>query len=741
MKSVSENEIFLKGEAFYLTKHPADVYRVAKGSVYVYLVPMEGETPGRRAFLCEVLESALIPSFSYQDQENKSWCFCLTAKEEAVLTRMPGMNTSPLKKKFLQRFHVKDTEENSYEGTLVNHYRLTLVSEDAYLIKTVREKGKNKERTNRLLTSAFGKHSYKNQEKKEKYSFLRDTDCRKMMSNCFQEEKAFDFMLIWFLSLLLSLTGALVPVLIQRLYDMWLPLGSAEKLFQAGCFVLLLFAGEIFGFVLRQRKISSMKRNILCRMRKEAFEKVFKLPESFFRKQESTELVGSLLETEAFLQEAFSMIFSLPVHAVSLLLFSCLLCYYNRNQSAVVFVFLIFFFVFQYIMQCHGITYQKEIRAEEEKKDSDLYQFLQGIEKIRMQGAENLAVYQCLKNYAEQREKEAAFVRLSDTKDLIQKFGWFFMAAVLCLLSAPSAGMTMGATAAFGIATFLSVRTTELLAKEAAGGERFKDSCKRIRIFFEIRGDLQKKQMPLDDFSGRIDFSHVEFSYEGEEELVFSDLNLHIKEGEYIGIAGTSGCGKSTLFRLLMGFELPSAGYICYDGYDGKNLDLKKLRQKFGVVLQDGALISGSIYENITLNAEKASYEEVQGAIEAVGLTRDLKEMPMGWGTIVSENCSTISGGQKQRILIARALLGHPKLILFDEATSALDNVTQAIVSKTLEQMKCTRIVIAHRLSTIQNCSRILVLDKGRILEEGTYGELMERKGLFYSLAKRQQIV
>ena len=162
------------------------------------------------------------------------------------------------------------------------------------------------------------------------------------------------------------------------------------------------------------------------------------------------------------------------------------------------------------------------------------------------------------------------------------------------------------------------------------------------------------------------------------------------------------------------------------------------MRKNLGVVLQNGKLIAGSIYENITITAPWATMKDVKAVVEAVGLKNDINQMPMGIHTVLSENSGTISGGQQQRILIARAIIGKPSILIFDEATSALDNVTQATVSENLDKMHITRIVVAHRLSTIKNCDRIIVLDQGKIAEEGNYDQLMEKRGLFYQLAIRQ---
>ena len=230
------------------------------------------------------------------------------------------------------------------------------------------------------------------------------------------------------------------------------------------------------------------------------------------------------------------------------------------------------------------------------------------------------------------------------------------------------------------------------------------------------------------------------FSYDKSGARVLNGIDLDIAPGEYVGIVGASGSGKSTLLKLLLGFEKPDEGRVCYDGKDLRQLDKREVRKQLGVVLQNGRLIAGSIYENITITAPHATMEEVKAVIEAVGLKDDIAQMPMGVHTVLSESSGTISGGQRQRILIARAIINRPAVLIFDEATSALDNVTQAAVCESLERMNVTRIVVAHRLSTVRNCDRILVLDNGKIAEEGSYESLMAKNGLFRQFASRQTI-
>ena len=240
--------------------------------------------------------------------------------------------------------------------------------------------------------------------------------------------------------------------------------------------------------------------------------------------------------------------------------------------------------------------------------------------------------------------------------------------------------------------------------------------------------------------NGSIEVSNVFFRYNDSMPYVVDGMNLKIKAGEYIAIVGTTGCGKSTLMRLLLGFETPEKGAIYYDGMDMSKLDLRSLRRRIGVVTQDGSLFQGDIYSNIVISAPYLDLDAAWEAAELAGIADDIRAMPMGMQTVISEGQGGISGGQKQRLMIARAVAPKPRVLMFDEATSALDNKTQKRVSEALDGLKCTRIVIAHRLSTIKNCDRILVLDKGHILEDGTYDELIAKNGFFAELVERQRL-
>jgi ATP-binding cassette subfamily C protein len=260
----------------------------------------------------------------------------------------------------------------------------------------------------------------------------------------------------------------------------------------------------------------------------------------------------------------------------------------------------------------------------------------------------------------------------------------------------------------------------------------------KIEPILDTKPEYDEYKSNPGNLTGSVEVSHVSFRYQEEDPLVLKDVSIKIREGEYVGLVGPSGSGKSSLLRVLLGFENPETGRVYYDGQDLTKVDIRAIRRQLGVVLQNGKLMSGDIFSNVVGANINLTLDDAKEAIRMAGLEEDINAMPMGMHTVINEGATTISGGQRQRLLIARAIANKPKIIFFDEATSALDNQTQAIVSESLDSLKATRIVIAHRLSTVMNCDRIIVLDKGAIVEEGSYAELMQLNGVFAELAKRQ---
>jgi len=365
------------------------------------------------------------------------------------------------------------------------------------------------------------------------------------------------------------------------------------------------------------------------------------------------------------------------------------------------------------------------------------YNLFAGIQKLKLTGSENRAFARWLDHYSETTRfiyNPAFKSRLYPALAALVGIGSTMLIFWSTLSNGVSTSDYIAFSSAFGMITG-AIAQLHLLVPNLA---QIKPMLESVKPILQAVPEIEEKAPQVEDLFGGIEISGVSFRYQEDGPMVLDDLSLKIEPGEYVGIVGKSGSGKSTLIRLLLGFEQPLTGGIYYDNYDLAKVDKASLRRKIGCCLQGGSLFTGDLFHNITITAPWATHDDAWEALRLACLDEDVRKMPMGLHTMVSEGGSGFSGGQKQRILIARALISNPEILLFDEATSALDNISQKTVSDNLDDLMCTRVVIAHRLSTIRHCDRIIVLDKGKIAEEGTFEELMENKGLFYEMSLRQ---
>jgi NHLM bacteriocin system ABC transporter ATP-binding protein len=367
-------------------------------------------------------------------------------------------------------------------------------------------------------------------------------------------------------------------------------------------------------------------------------------------------------------------------------------------------------------------------------------QLLAGIAKLRVAAATDRALAVWAQSFAAQKRHFIASRRVANALGVVEA-AFPTVATLIIFAAAEVASGTpltrdLGAFLAFFAAFGQSLAAIGDWATAIGESLIAIPHLSRIRPLIAGAVEISEDRKPAGELSGSVELSRVTFRYTAGPPIL-DNVTLRVAPGEYVAIVGPSGSGKSTIFRLMLGFERPEAGTVFFDGKGIDTLDISAVRRQMGVVLQNGQLASGSIFENIC-GGVHLPLSQAWDAARLAGLEDDIKAMPMGMHTVIAEGVSTLSGGQRQRLMIARAIVRRPRILLFDEATSSLDNQAQAVVTDSLARLNVTRIMIAHRLSTVRQADRIVVLVNGKIIQAGTFAELSGTPGFFTDFAQRQ---
>jgi len=540
-------------------------------------------------------------------------------------------------------------------------------------------------------------------------------------------------------TLLVALVGLLTPKLQRLLYGSIIETGSVTSLVALMGFMLSVIISIALIRIFKSLLLGRINSKLNLKVEAATMMRVLSLPTSFFKKYSSGELAmrttaaQTLCEmiVNTILESGLTSVFSL-VYITQIFKFAPALVWPSIGITIVSVVFS----VTSALIQMRISKRQMELAAKESGMS---YALISGVQKIKLSGSERRAFSKWAKIYAKSAELQynpPTFIKLNSVITLIISLGGSLLMYYLSVVTNIELGDYIAFNASYGMISgaFAS------LAGMALTFAQIKPIMDMVQPLFDAEPEISEGKQVISKLSGGIEISNVTFRYSEKSPIIIDDLSLKIKPGQYVAIVGKTGCGKSTLLRLLLGFEKAERGAVYYDGKNINSIDLKSLRQRIGVVMQNGKLFQGDIYSNITISAPQLTMDEAWEAAELAGIADDIRNMPMGMYTLIAEGSGGISGGQKQRLMIARAIAPKPKILMFDEATSALDNITQRKVSESLDGLKCTRVIIAHRLSTIKQCDRIIVLDGGKIIEDGTYNELLSKKGFFAELVKRQMV-
>ncbi len=538
-----------------------------------------------------------------------------------------------------------------------------------------------------------------------------------------------------------GLLGLITPVATGMIFNTVIPGAERGQLLQL---VLVMIVSAISSAMFQATRGIAQLRiegRVGATIQAAVWDRLLSLPMSFFRPYSAGDLAVRAMGIDTIRQTLSGATSTALLGGLFSLTNFFLLFYYSWKLALWATLLVAIAVTVTLVVSAFQLRYQRQISLLQQEISGRVLQFLGSIAKLHVSGAEPRAFTVWAQKFSAQRQLQYRARRIGNTLTAFNAAfpvisSMVIFAAAVPLLQGDQVLRT-GDFLAFMSSFTLFLSAMLGMTTAVVGVLAVIPLWENARPILETLPEVDEAKTDPGVLSGEIEATHLAFRYDANSPLVLRDLSFHIRAGEFVAFVGPSGTGKSTIFRLLLGFDRPESGAIYFDGQELGGLDAQAIRQQIGVVLQNGRLMPGDIFTNI-VGSSPATLQDAWQAAQMAGFDEDIRQMPMGMHTVISEGGSTLSGGQRQRMMIARAIVNRPRILLFDEATSALDNRTQTIVSQSLERLHATRIVIAHRLSTIINADRIFVFEGGRIVESGNYQELMERKGRFAELAARQ---
>ncbi|MGV9788002.1 NHLP bacteriocin export ABC transporter permease/ATPase subunit [Streptomyces sp. NPDC003435] len=533
--------------------------------------------------------------------------------------------------------------------------------------------------------------------------------------------------------------GALVPIATGKVLGEYVP-QARENLIAQVCLAVMLSGVVSAAFTLLENlTILRLEGRIEGALQPAVWDRLLRLPTRFFSGRSTGELASAAMGISS-IRRLLAGVGPVVAQSVTIGAMNVgLLLYYSVPMAlAAIAMLLVIGGVFTGL-GLWQVRWQRRLVTLGNKLNNQAFQTLRGLPKLRVASAENYAYAAWAGEFARSRELQQKVGRI---KNISSVLGAVYLPVCTLVMFMLLAGPARGAMSAASFLTFSTAVTMVLTSVTQLTGA-FVSGVAALPLFEEIRPVLDAtpevragstRPGPL---TGALEARRLSFRYSDDGPLVLDDVSFAVRPGEFVAVVGPSGCGKSTLLRLLIGFDKPVSGSVLYDGQDLGALDQSAVRRQCGVVLQHAQPFNGSIMD-VVCGTEPYAPEEVMAAIELAGLAEDVQRMPMGLHTIVAGS-GAVSGGQRQRLMIAQALIRRPRVLFFDEATSALDNDTQRTVIESTRKLNATRIVIAHRLSTVMDADRVVVMEDGKVIQQGTPAELLaDTGGRLHELVRRQ---
>ncbi|MFJ3136078.1 NHLP bacteriocin export ABC transporter permease/ATPase subunit [Streptomyces sp. NPDC086843] len=533
--------------------------------------------------------------------------------------------------------------------------------------------------------------------------------------------------------------GALVPLATGRVLGEYVPTARTDLIVQV-CLAVMLSSVVAAAFMLLQNlTLLRLEGRVEATLQPAVWDRLLRLPTRFFTERSTGELASAAMGISAIRRMLAgvgpTVTQSVTVGAVNL----GLLLWFSVPMALAALGMLVVVASVFLGLGLWQVRWQRRLVVLTNKLNNQAFQTLRGLPKLRVAAAENYAYAAWASQFARSRELQQKAGRI---KNLTAVLGAVYLPlctlGMFMLLAGPARGsMTAAEFLTFNTSVTMVLTSVTQLTGSFVSAVAALPLFEQIRPVLDATPEVRTASTRPGPLTGALEARRVSFRYSDDGPLVLDDVSFEARPGEFVAVVGPSGCGKSTLLRLLIGFDRPQSGSVLYDGQDLAALDQSAVRRQCGVVLQHAQPFTGSIMD-VICGSEPYTPEEAMAAAEMAGLAEDIRRMPMGLHTIVSGS-GAVSGGQRQRLMIAQALIRRPRILFFDEATSALDNETQRTVIESTKALRATRVVIAHRLSTVLDADRVLVMEAGKVVQQGTPAELLaDTRGRLHELVRRQ---
>ncbi|MFD7836408.1 NHLP bacteriocin export ABC transporter permease/ATPase subunit [Streptomyces sp. NPDC059761] len=534
--------------------------------------------------------------------------------------------------------------------------------------------------------------------------------------------------------------GALVPVATGRVLGTYVPHAEDSLIVQTALALIATGVVSAAFMLLQNVSVLRMEGRIEATLQPAVWDRLLRLPVTFFAGRSTGELAAAAMGISS-IRSVLSGIVPVSLQAGTVGAMNLvLLLVYSVPLALAALAMLLGVAVVFLGLGLWQLRYQRRLIRLGNKLDNQAFQTLRGLPKLRVAAAESFAYAAWAREFARTRELHQRIGRIKNVLTVLNAVYLPLCTLVMFMLLAGPARGSMSAaeflTFSTAVTMMLSSATqlTGVLLSAAAVQPMFE----QVKPLLQEAPEVRAAGIRPGELSGAVEVQNLSYRYADDGPLVLDDVSFAVRPGEFVAVVGASGCGKSTLLRMLIGFDRPASGSVRYDGQDLAALDQAAVRRQCGVVLQNAQPFSGSILDCIR-GSGTYSLEEAAEAAALAGLAEDIKAMPMGLHTVLSDGGGTVSGGQRQRLMIAQALIGKPRILFLDEATSALDNEAQRVVIESTRALRATRIVIAHRLSTVMDADRVIVMADGRIAQQGPPAELLaDPAGPFHELVRRQ---